>query len=315
MEIVYLSSELKRVRPIILDTVRDELQAYNGVLVPTTGGLRPGEEGIVNWMRDYSGRSARYTGISTDIPTVNVSLNSHEYRVGTWVIGAEWTQQELNREREANANSLINRRSIVQTKMLAMQQIIAEGIDKALIYGDVRFDGLVNNSNVALQVETVAPYTLTPILLYEYFRGVVEEFKRASRLRSAQISLVVPPDLYSRLTRMIDNDNNNPAITPYKLLTDPTSGQSVGEIIELDALDSAMLEAAGVQAAGTNRDRFMLYNRNPDTLARETYPIQMTTPLPLPDGLHFMCSGYQGTTEVMVKQPMRIRYYSIAQPA
>jgi hypothetical protein len=312
MDIVYLSSELKRVRPQILDIVRDELQAYNGVLIPTTGNLAPGEEGIVNWARDYTGRSARYNGISTDIPTVNISLTSHEYRVGTWVIGAEWTQHELYRERIANLNSSINRRSVVQTKMAAMQQIIAEGIDKALIYGDVRFDGLVNNSNVPLQVESVAPYTLTPTALYEYFRGVVEEFKRSSRLRSSQISLVVPPDLYSRLTRTIDTVNS---ITPFSLLTNPTTGQSVAEILELDALDSAMLEAAGVQAVGTNRDRFMLYHRNPDTISRETYPIITTTPLPLPDGLHFMCSGYQGTTEVMVKQPMRIRYYSIAQPA
>src|SRR4028119_1213342 len=281
MEIVYLSSELKRVRPAILDIVRDELQAYNGVLIPSTGGLTPGEEGIVSWARDYSGRSARYNGISTDIPTVNISLSSHEYRVGTWIIGAEWTEFELNRERVANANSLINRRSVVQTKLAAMQQILAEGIDKALIYGDVRFDGFINNQNVAVQVESTAPYTLTPAALYEYFRGVVESFKRTSRLRSAQISLVVPPDLYSRLTRMIDV--NNPNITPFKLLTDPATGQSVGEIIDLDALDSAMLEAAGVQAVGTNRDRFMLYNRNPDTLQRETYPIRTTTPLPMPD--------------------------------
>lgn len=312
MDIIYLKRELTRVIPEILKEEREELRMYNGVYIPTTFTLQPGEEGVTQFGQKYSGRAARYTGISTDIPTVNVSINSHDYRTAQWVIGAEWTQFELLSEQVARANSLINRTSVVQQKMSAMAEIISESMDKALTFGDFNFNGFVNTSDVTLQVESTAPYTLAPLPLYNYFRGVVEEFKRTSGLISSQITMVVPPDLYSKLsTQPLPSEMS---ASPYRLLTDSTNGQSVAEILELPALDSAMLEANGVQAAGTNRDRFILYHRSPDTLRRETYNFRNTVPAALPDGLHFMCSGYEGSTEMMVRKPYRMRYYSIAQP-
>lgn len=308
----YLKQELTRTIPNVLQTIRKELWAYNGLMIPTQATLTPGEEFVEQFRDDYTGKSARYRGESTDIPTVDIKTDKNGYTVGTWVIGARWSEMELNREAVARAAGLVNRAGLVDRKMMAMDKVIAEGINRATIFGDVGFNGFLNNSNVTTQIEATSPYTLTGLALYDYFRALINEFRRSARVPTSSLTLAVPPDLFFRLGAVIDTTSG---MTIYKMLTDPSLGQDIGEIVEVDELDSLDLEANGVQAPGTNRDRMIIYNKDPETLLRETYPMRTTTPNALPDGLHWVVSGYQGSTEVMVKQPLRIRYYTFAQPA
>lgn len=308
---MYLKQELTRVNSTILQTIRKELWAFNGLMIPVTATLTPGLKFIEQFREDYTGMSARYAGESTDIPTVDVTLDRNGYTVATWVIGARWNQFDLNTEMVARSAGILTRSGLVERKMSAMEKVISEGINKAVIFGDTGFNGFINNSNVTVQMEATSPYTLSGMALYDYFRALINEFRRTARVPTSSLTLAVPPDMFFRLGQIVTPENGS---TVYKMLTDPSLGQDVGEIVEVDELDSLELEANGVQPAATNRDRIVLYNKDPQTLTRETYALRTTAPQSLPDGLHFMCSGYQGSSEVMVKEPLRIRYYSFAQP-
>lgn len=308
----YLKQELTKSRAEIYQAKRGALWAYNGQFIPTQATLVPGEKSIEIYTQDFSGQSKRYNGISNDIPTVNISMSSKSYRVADWVVGAEWNIYQLQQHQLAQSAGLRNLGGFISERVNAMARSISEAINKAVIFGQSDFKGFLSNSDVTTQVEATAPYTLSTFDLYSYLAGVSADFVTESKLSPNQLTLAVPDALYRKLTLV--TIVGGIATSAYQLLTDSTFGASFGQIVKISELTFSELEANGVQAVGTNRDRFVVYYNSPETLLRETYPVKMTEPLPTPDGLHFAVSAYQGSTEVQVREPLYIKYFSIAKP-
>lgn len=308
----YLKQELTRSRAEIYQAKRGALWAYNGLFIPTQATLQPGERSIEVYTQDFTGSSKRYNGVSNDIPTVNISMSSKSYKIADWVVGADWNIYQLQQHQLAQSAGLRNLGGFISERVNAMSRAISEAINKAVIFGQSDFKGFLGSSDVTLQVETTAPYTLTSFDLYTYFAGVSADFVAESKLSPNQLTLAVPDALYRKLTQI--SVVAGVATSAYQLLTDSTFGSSFGQIAKISELTFSELEANGVQAVGSNRDRFIVYYNSPETLLRETYPVKFTEPLPTQDGLHYAVSAYQGSTEVQIREPLYIRYYSVAKP-
>lgn len=307
-ELLFLESEVTRVFPQVMDTEYKELWAYqNSDYIPALPNLMIGEEFIEIWRRDRDGIAKRYNGVATDIPNVSVSLTRDRYTTGHWIIGAEWPKSLIQRYQAANRNGLIQRRDPVTERLEACREGAAEAINHALIWGDVNFNGFLNHESVPVENLAVDIYAQTDITFYNTFRSIIREFKRRSRLLSSQITILVSPDLWAKLGDMLSIDNE---ATFFEMLTSSQKGESVAVIQELEELASAELEANGIQPPGTNRDRFIIYQNSTQTLWREFYPPDVSQPMMLPTGRDFMSTHLEGSTEVMIKNAMRVRYYT-----
>lgn len=313
MSIQFLEKELTLVFPEVLQTIRDELRFYNGLLVPVSGQLPDGVEFIKQYRQDYTGMSARFNGISTDIPTVDITMTSYDWRVAQWVIGANWNETEITYyQRAQSAGEITRSMGPVQMKMLAASRIIGENINKAIAFGDTNFKGFLNHPDVPLVTETTSPYTLTAPNLYTYFNSLLGTLAETSLIPANQFTLLLPPALYRKLT--LPFDTTSPNITPFGMLTDPAKGIYFADIEMLPELSYTRLEAGGVFPSGTNKDRFVIYQRTPEVVSRMTSPLRTTEPLRVQQ-LHWNVAMHQRSSEVMVRQPMRILYRDFAKPA
>ena len=251
--IQFLKQEITKSRATILQTKRGSLWAYNGLYIPTQATLQPGERQIEVYQRDFTGSSKRYNGISTDIPTVNISLSSKQYKVADWVVGAEWNIYQVKQYELAQRAGLRNFTGFVSERIEAMSRSITEAINKTVIFGDLSFKGFLNNTDVSLQIESTAPYTLSTFDLYSYFANVSADFTSDSKLSANQITLAVPDALYRKLATI--SVVSGVTTSAYQLLTDSSFGASFANIIKISELSYSELEANGVNSIGTNKDR------------------------------------------------------------
>jgi hypothetical protein len=313
MSIQFLERELTQIFPTVLNTTRDELRFYNGVLVPVLGQLPDGVEFIKQYRQDYTGIAARYNGIANDIPTVDVLMTSHSWTAAQWAISVNWSELEVAQYQYAQSSGQITRQfGVVQLKTQAAANVIGESINKAVAFGDTNFKGFLNHSDVTLATETTSPYTLSITALYEYLKGLAWFSSRRSLLPPGRFSLLLPPDLYQKLTTPFFLES--PSITPMALLTDSTKGIYFADVEMLPELSYSMLEDGGVHAAGTNKDRLIVYERHPDTVTRYTAPLRTTSPLQTHQ-LHWNIAMHQRSSEIMVRQPLRIFYRDFAKAA
>lgn len=313
MSIQFLEKELTLVLPEVLQTVRDELRFYNGVLVPVLGQLPDGVDFIKQYRQDFTGMAARYNGIATDIPTVDVLMTSHSWTSGQWAIAVTWNTQEVEYyQRAQSAGEITRTLGPVQLKMQAASRIIGENLNKAIAFGDTNFKGFLKHPDVTTAVETTSPYTLTAPNLYLYFHNLLWSLSRQSKLSPNQFSMLCPPALYRQLTEPLGVDTPN--LTAFSMLTDPSKGIYFSDIEMLPELSYEMLEEGGVFNAGTNKDRLVIYQRSPDTVSRYAAPLRTTNAMNYPI-MHWSIAMHQRSSEIIVRQPLRIIYRDFAKPA
>lgn len=309
----FLKEEITQVFPDILQTVRDELRFYNGVLIPVAGQLPDGIEFIKQYRQDETGLATRYNGIATDIPTVDILMSSHEWTVARWIIGATWNDEEvLAYQRRQSYGEISGGGGPIQQKMAVASRVIAENINKALAFGDTNFKGFLNHSDIPTATESTSPYTLTAPNLYAYFQNLLFAVSEAARLSPNQFSLLLPPALYLKLAQPFDT--TSPNVTPFSMLTSPSNGIYFADIEMLPELSFNRLESGGATSPGTNRDRLVIYQRTPDVVCRMAAPLRTTEPLRVQQ-LHWNVAMHQRSSEIMVRQPMRIAYREFAKPA
>jgi hypothetical protein len=300
----FLNTELREYEPEILDTIYPEYWGFEGKHIPTKGDLMLGLRKVVYARMDTVGRAVNYGGRATSIPLANFGITLEETPTLVGILAAEWGYFDLEAEKVAKKfPQLLQGRDLVKNYRLALEKGLREWMNIRAIFGDpsVGFRGLLNNAKVTQINETLNLYTATPSDLYNWWITRQTAFKKANYLTSKGIQALVSPDMMLALTKRFGDasgDGNG-----MKML------QSLfGKITEVNELSAAVLEQYGVLAPGTNKDMILFYENSPDVLDRRFTPIEITDAKLLDDQITYRTVGFCATTEVRVKQPLRVQY-------
>ena len=314
----WLDVELRDYEREIVETVYPELWGFEGKHCPTMGGLRLGLKSLVYARIDRVGKAVNYGGKATSIPLSNFGITLEEHKTAVGIAAAEWGVFDLAAEKvAAQFPQLLQNRDLVKNYREALEKSLREWMHKKALFGDQELGmaGLFSEENITVgnvktfaatattsNAETNNLYNVKPEELHDYFVDILGKFKEDTLLTTNATHLLITSKLMTQLSkRYRDGGNDGSPLTMLKKV--------FTSITEVNELKSNFLEDHGVNAAGTNKDRFILYENNPKVLMRKFHPIETTAPRLNDDQITYRTIGYCATSEVCVKQPTRIKYY------
>lgn len=319
--------ELTEYEREIIETIYPEMWGFEGKNCPTTGDLRLGLKKLVYARVDRVGKAVNYGGTATSIPLSNFGITLEEHKTAVGIAAAEWGVFDIEAEKvAAEFPQLFQSRDLIRNYREALEKSLREWMHKKALFGDQELGmaGLFSGAdvgttllNVPLQHYAQAAGNTTTVLhdvapqeLYDFMLERLKDFKKRTLLTSAATHLLCTSDLYTALNRRFRDGGTDGS--PMALL-----GRSFASITEVNELSYEFLNENGITvrtapgATGNDlrKDRFIIYENSPKVLMRRFHPIETTAPKLNDDQMTFRIIGYCATSEVCVKQPMRIRYY------
>lgn len=300
----WLQAQLTQYEPKLIETVYPEYWGFEGKHHNAVGDLPLGIDQIVSSRMDFVGTAVNYGGKATTIPLANYGIEASSIKTAVGILAADWSIFELAKEKVASENSgLLQTKGIVSTYRTAVERGLREWMHLKAVFGDpsLLMSGLLSNKSVPIISEAVALNALTASALYDWFLTRLNAFKEQNMLTTNdQVSVLCSSRLSLALSRRFTDTGDG---SPMSLLRG-----LIGSLIELNELSAPLLERFGVTTLASNLDMVVFYNNQPDVLDRRFYPIEITKPNLLDDQVSFRCVGYCATSEVRVKQPLRMQY-------
>jgi hypothetical protein len=311
----FLRSELAQYDSTLYATQYPEYWLANGKYHRSRGDLMLGVRELVSGRVDFVGAANIYDGKSTDIPLSDFGITEDRYKARVIISGAQWNVFDLAANEAARRNALLPQRDFVSLKMDAMKQSIDRRVHELGVYGSTpqAMNGMFSGAQVEIKSISTDVYALSADDLYQFFLDEIGDFRRDSKLTAEVTGMLVPEAINIKLARRFTANADG---TPRLLLTSADRGMSVQNIIPVNELESAYLEANGVQSSGTNKDRIMLGSLDDErTLLRQFYPMDRTEVTLAPDGITYQVTGYTAVTEMQFRTPYKVRYLDIPKAA
>lgn len=298
----FLYRQLEQMLPRVLEKRYRQLIFENGALIPTVVDLEPGAAEVVGEVINEVGNADIISDGAFDIPLVDLSASEDRYKVIMCASGFSYTfQQERAFEtRKANLND---------RKMLMARRAIAERMNRIGAYGDrrVNINGFLNQPGVQLNNSSFNPYTSTADQIADWVIGELESFHINSNSVEMASTAVIPTELYFEMVRTRMGDTSQ---TLLQYVQTALSGNGMEfEFVKAEEARSTRLEANGVQAAGTNKDRMVMYVRDPEVVERH-----IELPQLMPEEWQNIRDGrkvypmFACTTPVMLNHQTGMRY-------
>lgn len=248
---LHLSRRLEQLLPGVIGKRYRKLLFANGEIVPTMADLQAGAAEVVRDRIGEVGDAAILADKAADIPLVDLEMGEDRYRAFMIAAGISYSMQEMRAiEFSGNANMISSRRLSVANR------VIEEKDNSIAAFGDSRmgFTGFLNNASVTVNNSSFDPYTATPDALAEFFvdeiAGIVKSTSAAEI--PGDVVLSIDLDLLLTGTRMTDGDRS---VKRYIL----DNSEYITSIRACPECAWDVLEANGVLAGGTNKDRIVFY--------------------------------------------------------
>jgi hypothetical protein len=298
---------LEQKLPKVLGKRYRELKFENGTIVPTTADLEPGAAEIVRETVDEIGDADIVGDGAFDIPVVDVSAAEDRYKIFMIASAFSYTFQQERAYEKGDAQ--INDR-----KMQLARRSIAERHNRIGAYGDNRLNvpGFLNNPSVILDNNAFDPYNVntTPEQIAAFFIDTIKALHAASNNVEMPSDCLISVPLYFLLIKL-RMSNSSMTLMEYieKALSD---NEITFDLLKCEECNSAALEARGVQAAGTNKDRIVLYPKDPEVVERH-----IELPKLMPQEWVTIKEGrrvypmFSCTTQTVINYPGAIRYIDI----
>lgn len=300
----WLETELIEYEPEVIKEVHPEKWGYEGRLLTTTADLRLGLRKIVHARMDMTGRAVNYGGKATSVPLANFGITMEEDTTAVGILAAEWSYFDLEAERTAaRFPELLQGRDLVRNFRDALDLGLRDWMHLKHVFGDreLNMSGLLTDADVTVINEAQNLNTMPTGDLDNWWLARVAEFKKRNRLTAEATSVVMSVDLETSMNRRFGDGGSDG--TPMKMLR-----ERVSTIDVVNELSASYLEEFGVLASGSNKDMLLVYQNNRKVIDRKYYPIEVTTPALLDDQLTYRIIGFCATSEVRVKQPMKVEY-------
>lgn len=306
----FLAEDLTHYDRNIIDTVYPEYWGFEGKYHVAVADLPIATRKLVYGRIDHTGRAVNFGGKAMDIPLANFGITADENQVVMGVLGAEWSAFDLEAEKLAKeSGGLLSYRNTVQEFYKAMDKGLREWMHIRTLFGDpdLAFRGLFNPANVEIIDINTQLTALPPEELYNFMKGIMKDFRKSNKLTAEATDLLLNEDLRDALTnRFTDGSVDG---NPFKMLTNPVEGNQIRVINSVNELEADTLLEYGV-LPNANKDMFMLYELDAETLDRHFTPIERTEPMLKDDGFTYRVTGYCATSEVRSKRPFRVKIYT-----
>lgn len=302
---LFLYNKLAQKLPGVLAKRYRELKFENGSIVPTEADLKAGAAEVVRDTMSEIGDAEIIGDGAFDMPVVDVSAGEDRYK--TIMVGSAFSytfQQE--RAFELGNAELTDRR------MFAARRSIAERHNQLSAYGDARvgITGMLNNASVMLNNSSFNANTASSDDLTGFFVDELKAAHRNSNNVEMPMDVLIPTGLFFLLIKKRVADSAQSALTYIKLALSEEDIKF--NLIKCEEVDSANLEARGVQAGGTNKDRVTFFVKDPEVIERHIELTQL-----MPAEWVSVKSGrrvypmFSCTTPTIINYPGAMRYIDI----
>lgn len=314
----YLYRSLQQALPGVLKKRYRKLMFEDGSVVPTMPDLQVGARELIRDRISEYGEAAILGADAGDIPVVEVSVDEDSYRVVMIVGSFSFSFSDEMAAQQATRNGVSY--NVRTARMEAASRVIAEKVNAFAAFGDSKLSitGFVNNANVTLNNSSFDPYasTTTADDLADFILEEMESIATSTNNVEFPTDLLVPVAFYYKLTRTRIPDTSMNVLQYIMNVQGDRSVAAIQRIRALPELASATLEANGVQATSTNKDRFILYPLDDSVVSRHNKPTGM-----VPEdyvhrkGLIINYPMYQLTSQTMIEFPGALRYTDVTKAA
>jgi hypothetical protein len=249
-----------------------ELPYANGVYIPTKPDLQPGTADLIQDIIEHVGRAEINADEAFDIPLADIAADEEKFPVVAVFSAYHYTWRQLQAAQRGTV-------ALRDQKAFAAKRAIDERMNDIAAYGAPKhkLEGFLNNARVPLSNVSFNPYDPTtwtggPDDLIAFFLDEITAIVDSTELMESPNMALVPVKLHEMLIKTrIPNTSTN--VKKY-ILENSTYLNDIRPSVELK---SERLEAKGVQAAGTNKDRMVVYPLSDQILERH---VELTKPLP-----------------------------------
>lgn len=250
------------------------LPFYGGELIPTMTDLIPGTRELVQDEVLEFGEAALMAPDADDIPLVEINATENVYRVVMPVTGYSVSFQEELATNVARGNGLqFNPRDV---KLGAATRVLEERCAKVAAVGSIPhgFTGLLNNPSITPVNASFDPFSTSTTAddIADWILSLIGDIFASSNNIEYPNTMLISTRLGNLLERRRMPDSGDTILT-YIMRTQQAraamnSGQGLKKIVPLVECGFGYLEANGVEAGGTNRDRIVLYPNDPEVLEK-----------------------------------------------
>jgi hypothetical protein len=197
-------------------------------------------------------------------------------------------------------------------KMFIARRVIAEKMNKIYAYGlaNFGFTGFFNNPNVPIVNSTFDAYTDTTTLADNMTTFFLDEVARiyASTLMTEKPSRWMIPVLLMNQLIKIRLPNQNLNVFQYILAALKQYNPGF-EIVAMNELNSAFMEANGIHAGGLNKDRLVVFPSSEEVIEAHARTVQMA-PTEYSQ-MKFITPMFQSTTQPIWQYTTGVKYVQL----
>jgi hypothetical protein len=306
-----LNRGLQQLNPEILRQEYRELTYYDGRVIPTMTNLQVSAGSVYNITFTEQGKADFFSVGSKSMPLVDANADLDEYQIhGVW---SGYKEDFFTKLKQGN-NRDVNYADTIRQLQFAADRAIAEKLNTYAAYGESKLNvtGFINNASVTVDNTSDNLESLTQQQLYNYFVDLKYDVYSGSNFTQQVNALELPPTKHSLILKA--RSEENPISVKSRLLNDGIFTY-IGESPEL-LFDR--LEANGVLSGGTNKDRIIVYKKDPKVVKRqvETQRVKMIPQEWLaPLNLNKIYGMYSCATETQILDTTCIRYVNVAKTA
>lgn len=246
----------------------------DGTYIPTAFDIRPGARTFIQDRVQEYGQALIMAPDAADFPLVEITADELEYRI--FMIGAAYKMTYGENQAQAFAESNNQQFSTRDVKMSTVVRAIEEKMNDLAAYGDTRLGvtGALNDPAVTLVNSSFDPYDRsanTPEAVAAWFLDSIGGIAVSTNNVEYPTDAVVATELWNELAARQMSQTSETILSFILRTQREASNQNQGGITNIwrsTECRSSNLEAAGAQAAGTNKDRIWLYPRFPDVLEK-----------------------------------------------
>lgn len=286
-----------------------QLKFEDGSIVPTMGDLQAGAQEVLATLIQEIGQAEFSADGSLNFPIVDINASEDRYPVV--MIGAAFSVT-LAQERALELNP--NRQLIDNKRMMTPRKSIAERVNRYTAFGRsvTGLRGFINNANVIVNNTSTNLYALTPQQLIDFFMDEQLAVLKNSNTVEDSGDMVVSLDIHRLLAKTLLSSTQTSVLS--HLLNNV--GGVFRSITWATEAGFAELEANGVLAGGTNKDRIVIYPIDPDVVERHVELVQMAPMdyIEVKDGRRIF-PMFQCVTPTIINYPGAFRYINVPKKA
>lgn len=256
----------QKLQDVVTQRFRD-LPFENGTIVPTTTDLDPGVREVAEDVMTGVGEATLLAPGASDIPLVQVNVTEDRYPV---VMAVSAYSLEFQEQRSLE----YSRKPVREERLRFARRAIAERINRFAAYGDtaIATRGFLNNANISVDNNSFATNATFDVWV-AFLMDVILRVGLDSDQVTQTTDVLMSPRMYAaaqKVTATTGGTNvEKSALQAVRERLIGNDGVPSVNFWPVPECASARLEKYGVQSAATNRDRIVVYNREPMTCARQ----------------------------------------------